>query len=450
MEGILYENKEIKKEIYQIIIPMILENILQISVSLITTAMVGRLMADAISAQGICVRITDTLWVCYKGVATGATILVAKAFGAGRRGECRSIIEQTMLTELIVVGVIQAVLFSRADIFFAFFSEDPKILTLAGEYMRIIVWGFPFLVIMSLVTAAFQGYGNTKTPMYIAEVVNIVNIVCGYVLIFGIGDGKGMGIKGAAAAMVIAQAVGASVGMYLLYNRKGIFREESRREGFFRLDKRCIWEVYTTGIPAAFENMFWQFSAVILSKVILFYGSSAFAAYQLGIQAETITEMPAIGFSTASTTLTARAVGKRDQGLRKIYFRELIRAGVIVSVVTSLLLLVFPGVFMKVMTDKAELLAIGVTYVFIMGFIQIPQNLSRVYNGTIRAMGHKNTPMLVAGFGIWIVRIPCCILAAYVLRLPIVSVWIIIAADQLSRFLLSAFLYRRIEKKETL
>ncbi|MCI9340501.1 MAG: hypothetical protein HFG94_07580, partial [Dorea sp.] len=175
----MYENKEIKKEIYQIIIPMILENILQISVSLITTAMVGRLMADAISAQGICVRITDTLWVCYKGVATGATILVAKAFGAGRRGECRSIIEQTMLTELIVVGVVQAVLFSRADIFFAFFSEDPKILTLAGEYMRIVVWGFPFLVIMSLVTAAFQGYGNTKTPMYIAGVVNIVNIVCG-------------------------------------------------------------------------------------------------------------------------------------------------------------------------------------------------------------------------------------------------------------------------------
>lgn len=57
----MYENKEIKKEIYQIIIPMILENILQISVSLITTAMVGRLMADAISAQGICVRITDPL-----------------------------------------------------------------------------------------------------------------------------------------------------------------------------------------------------------------------------------------------------------------------------------------------------------------------------------------------------------------------------------------------------
>ena len=68
---------------------------------------------------------------------------------------------------------------------------------------------------------------------------------------------------------------------------------------------------------------------------------------------------------------------------------------------------------MTLMTDKPELQAIGVVYVFVMGFIQIPQNLSRIYNGTIRAMGYKNAPMLVAGFGIWIVRIPLCMLAAY-------------------------------------
>lgn len=444
----MHEKKAIKREIYQIIIPMILENILQISAGLITTAMVGRLLSNDISAQGICVRITDTLWVCYKGVATGATILVAKAFGAGRRGACRSIIEQTMVTELFIVGVIQIILFWKADLFLAFFSKDTVILSMAQDYMKIVVFGFPFLVVMSLVTAAFQGYGNTKTPMYIAGIMNVVNILCGYVLIFGVGKSKGMGIRGAAAALVISQMAGALTGLYLLYRKKGIFREEKRTERFFHLDKKCICDVYTTGIPAALENMFWQFSAIILSKVILFYGSSAFAAYQLGIQAETITEMPAIGFSTASTTLTARAVGREDRNLRKLYFRELIKVGLTISIVTSLLLLVFPKLFMKAMTNKGELQAIGALYVFIMGFIQIPQNLSRVYNGTIRAMGHKNTPMLVAGFGIWIVRIPCSILAAYVLHLPLTAIWLIIAADQLSRFLLSVYLYRRIERRE--
>lgn len=444
----MYGKKAIKREIYQIIIPMILENILQISANLVITAMVGRLLANDISAQGICIRITDTLWCFYKGVAIGATVLIARAYGGGRHQECRKIAEQTMLTELIIVLVFQMVLYFQAPLFLGFFSKDAQILSLAQGYMKTIVFGFPFVVIMTVVTASFQGYGNTKVPMYIAVLMNVVNIVCGYCFIFGAFGIPGMGIKGAATALVTAQGVGACTGLYLLYKKKGgLFRKMPAAHRFFSFDRRCIYEIYTTGIPAALESMFWQFSAIILSKVILFYGNQAFAAYQLGIQAEEITEMPAIGFSTASTTLAARAIGRQDEGLRRIYFKELLKVGVVISSITSVLLIFLPQFFMTLMTDKAELQAIGVVYVFVMGFIQIPQNLSRIYNGTIRAMGYKNAPMLVAGFGIWIVRIPLCMLAAYVLGLPLTAIWIIIALDQISRFLLSAGLYYRINKK---
>ena len=423
MEVSVYGKKAIKREIYQIIIPMILENILQISANLVITAMVGRLLANDISAQGICIRITDTLWCFYKGVAIGATVLIARAYGAGRHQECRKIAEQTMLTELIIVLIFQVVLYFQAPLFLGFFSKDAQILSLAQGYMKTIVFGFPFVVIMTVVTASFQGYGNTKVPMYIAVLMNVVNIVCGYCFIFG------------------------AFGVPVPYKIMPLFRKMPAAHRFFSFDRRCIYDIYTTGIPAALESMFWQFSAIILSKVILFYGNQAFAAYQLGIQAEEITEMPAIGFSTASTTLAARAIGRQDEELRKIYFKELLKVGVVISSITSLLLIFLPRFFMTLMTDKPELQAIGVVYVFVMGFIQIPQNLSRIYNGTIRAMGYKNAPMLVAGFGIWIVRIPLCMLAAYVLGLPLTAVWLIIAVDQVSRFLLSAVLYYRINKK---
>lgn len=92
------------------------------------------------------------------------------------------------------------------------------------------------------------------------------------------------------------------------------------------------------------ETVFWQVSAIILSKVILFYGNQAFAAYQLGIQAEEITEMPAIGFSTASTTLAARAIGMQDEELRKVYFKEQLKVGVFISSITSVLLIFPPAV----------------------------------------------------------------------------------------------------------
>ena len=444
----MYGKKVIKRDIYQIIIPMILENILQISANLVITAMVGRLLANDISAQGICIRITDTLWCFYKGVAIGATVLIARAYGAGRHQDCRKIAEQTILTEMIIVFIFQVVLYFKAPHFLGYFSKDPQILSLAEGYMKTIIFEFPFVVITTVVTASFQGYGNTKIPMYIAVLMNVVNIVCGYCFIFGAFGIPGMGIKGAATALLTAQAVGAGTGLYLLYKKKGgLFRKVPSEHRFFSFDKKCIYEIYTTGIPAALETVFWQVSAIILSKVILFYGNQAFAAYQLGIQAEEITEMPAIGFSTASTTLAARAIGMQDEELRKVYFKEQLKVGVFISSITSVLLIFLPRFFMTLMTDKPELQAIGVVYVFVMGFIQIPQNLSRIYNGTIRAMGYKNAPMLVAGFGIWIVRIPLCMLAAYVLRLPLTIIWIIIAMDQVSRFLLSVGLYYRINKK---
>ena len=442
------EKKQIKKEIYLIIIPMILENILQISAGLVTTAMVGRLLANDISAQGICLRITDTLWCFYKGVAIGTTVLIARAYGAGRHKQCRRIAEQTLLTEFVFVFVFQMLLLFCSPVFLGFFSDDAQVLALAKSYMQIIVFGFPFVVIMTVVTASFQGYGNTKVPMYIAVLMNAVNIVLGYCLIFGVFGLPAMGIRGAAIALVTAQFVGAMTGLYMLYNhKKGLFGQVKPDHRFLSFDKQCIAEIYKTGIPAALESMFWQFSAIILSKVILFYGNNAFAAYQLGIQAETITEMPAIGFGTAATTLAARAIGREDEGLRKIYFRELLKVGITISTVTTLLLILLPRQFMIMMTDKAELQAIGVVYVFVMGFVQMPQNLSRIYNGTLRAMGHVNAPMLIAGFGIWIIRIPLCILAAYVFHWPLISIWLIIAVDQISRFLISVIMYLRVDKR---
>lgn len=443
-----YKRREINKEIYRLILPMIVENILQISAGLITTAMIGRLLPLDISAQGICIRVTDTLWCLYKGVAIGATVLVARSYGAGKQSRCKRIIEQTFLTEIPLSAVFQIILFFFGIPILSFFTREMGVLELAQEYMRIIVFGFPFLVIMSVVSAAFQGFGDTKTPMFIALAMNGINIVLGYVLIFGIGGMPGYGIRGAALALVLSQCSGACMGLYLLYGKKrGLFRGILSEKPLLFLDKRTVYEVYTMGIPAALESMFWQFSAIILSKVILFYGESSFAAYQLGIQAETITEMPAVGFGTAATTLAARAIGKQDEELGDIYFKQLLKTAFRISALTSAMLILLPKGFMMLMTNNQDLQAIGMTYVFIMGFIQIPQNLSRIYNGTIRANGYKNVPMYVAGFGIWIVRIPLCLLIAYGLKWSLTCIWLVIAIDQVSRFLLSVFLYKKIGKK---
>ncbi len=436
----VYDPKVVRKQIFLLIIPVMLENIFQMSAGFISAAMVGRLSPMLISAQGICSRITGILWCLFKGIGVGATVVIAKNRDESNMGRCRKTFEQTCTTGLILSGVLIVVLFYFSPGILEFFTDSRDTLKAASDYLKIAVLTAPFLLIMSAVTAAFQACGNTKTPMYIAVVVNIINVALGYLLIYGKFGFPRLEVIGAAVALLISQACGAFMGIYLLYNsRNGMFSTVSK-DG--ENDLSFVKQVYAIGIPAAFETMFWQLSAIIMSKIILSYGELTFAAYQLGLQAEMMSEMPAVGVGIASTSLTAYAIGKKDGPLLKIYSKQLIATSAAISMFSSLLIIIFPGIFMDICTNNPDIKAIGINYLIVMGFIQVPQNLSKVLNGTIRSAGHKNIPMIISFIGIWAVRVPLALLFTYVLKLDIMFIWFCMAIDQIVKFLLSLAIFK--------
>ena len=428
-----------------LILPIILENIFQVSAGLISVAMIGRLTPLEIASQGICMRITESLNVIFRGVAIGSTVYISRFFGEKNRDKCFTVFHQATIATVPIALLCAVILFMFPQTFLSMLSDKADLIAVGSNYMRITVCGLPFVSIMALVTSAFQGHSNTKTPMEIAVLVNVCNILLGYVLIFGIGSFEGWGINGAAIALTLSQAIGAFVGLGLLFckGKLQLFSLSQLKGKLFHYDFHYIKEIYSTGIPAAVENFLWQFSAIIMSKAILSYGEVFFSAYQIGIQAETITEMPALGFSVASTALAAKAIGMRDQNLFNRYFKEQVRLCTILSTVTSLALILLPKAFMSVMTTNKEIQAVGVVYVFVMGFVQLPQNLSRILNGTLRASGYKNVPMLIAFIGIWLFRIPLALLITYVFHADIFWIWICIAADQFIRIIASTLVFKK-------
>lgn len=433
-----------RKEIYALIIPIILENIFQVSAGLITVAMIGRLSPADISAQGLCMRITETLNALFRGVAIGVTVYIARAYGEKKTDKCFHVFQQALVSAVPLALLFGVILFMFPTPFLSFLTDKPHLLQIGSSYMQLTVCGLPFVTTMALVASTFQGHGNSKTPMMIAVLVNACNIILGYVLIFGIGSFGGLGINGAAIALALSQAIGAITGVVLLFfGPFKVFEPVQLRGIFSRWDMPYIKEIYTTGIPAAMESFFWQFSAIIMSKAILSYGEVCFSAYQIGIQAESITEMPAIGFSVAATALSAKAIGMKNRELFGSYFKEQMRLCTLISIVTSLLLILLPGVFMGLMTPNAEIQKVGVVYVFVMGFVQIPQNLSRILSGTLRAAGYKNTPMIISFIGIWLFRIPMALLVTYVLKLPPLFIWLCIALDQFLRITISALVFKK-------
>ncbi len=437
------DKKKVNRDIFKMVLPIIIENVLQMSAGLVTTAMIGRLLADDISAQGIGNRITNTFWALFKGVGIGATVIVALRYGQQKFHLCRRTIEQVYITALPAAFGCVVLTLIFMDPILHLFTQDAALLQAAFRFARIAIFAVPFMALSSVNAAAFNGHGNTKTPMYLAFLMNGVNIVLGYLLIFGPGPLPALGLVGAAVSTVVSWMTGALTGLALLYARHGYFGHEHHNQPFFSLDKPILKEVYKTGVPAACENVFWQLSAIVLSNVILGYGSAAFAAYNLGLQAEMICEMPGIGFVTASTSLAARAIGMGDDQLYRAYFKQMRKFSFFTGLAASVALFTFAGGFMTLLTDKPEIQAIGRVYVFIMGFAQIPQDLAKVYNGTIRSAGYRNVPMIISFVGIWCVRVPISVVFGKLLGWDISVVWIAIALDQIVRILLSMGIFQK-------
>jgi Na+-driven multidrug efflux pump len=97
---------------------------------------------------------------------------------------------------------------------------------------------------------------------------------------------------------------------------------------------------------------------------------------------------------------------------------------------------------MGVLTDNPEVISIGAIYLIVMGIVQIPQNVASLLNGALRGAGYPKAPMINAGIGLWIIRIPLILLVTYVLKSDIIWIWVIMGIDLVSRFFLALIGYK--------
>lgn len=432
---------DIRKRILSLILPITIENILQTLAGFISMGMIGRIDEIAVSSLGLSTRITQIIWALFKGITTGAAVFVAQAYGAQDLKKLRKVIQQTLLSSIILVTLLQLVIYFKATAILSIFNPDPLLLENAQIYLKIVSFGLPFVAIMLVVASVLQGMGNAKTPMKIALIMNFFNIVFSYMLIFGNLGFSPLGIKGAAIAMVLAQFIAAAIGLYVLFNKNGVLGQIYKKD-FFKLDMEQIGDVYRVGMPTALESIFWQFSAIILTRVILSFGNVAMASYQLGLQAEALSYMPAMGFAVAASTFIGQSLGAKKPEEAKIYLKETEKGSLMITLISVALLVFFPKQIMRLLTDKPDIIELGAKYLYIMGLVQIPQNMSSVLNGALRGAGITWAPMVVAGAGLWGIRIPISLILTYYFNTGITVIWMVMGVDLIFRYGFSYMLYK--------
>ncbi|NLN15486.1 MAG: MATE family efflux transporter [Tissierellia bacterium] len=439
----IYDPKTIRKNVFSMIVPITLENILQMAAGLVTMAFMGRIDAIAVGAVGLSNILFRICWSLFKGLSIGASAFVARTYGAQNNGRVAAVIEQGFLVVLILSVICQQILFWQAKELLTIFDSSEELLISTSTYLRIISWSLPLAAIILFVAGVLQGMGNAKSPMVVVSVLNIVNIIFSFLLIFGKLGFPKMGLRGAGYAYNIAHIVAAVLGIYYLLKTNKKLKEDSELERAFKVRKEEILSLMKYGIPTSFEIGFYQIASIFVTRAILYYGETAYAAYQLGLQAEALSYMPAAGLAIAATAFMGQSLGSKDKRLAKLYLDELLKITIIITLIAGGVLALFPKIIMRSLTDDVEVINIGAVYLIVMGFSQLPQNLSGLYNGALRASGYPRAPMINTGLGIWGIRIPLILLISNYYQGNILWIWLSMALDLFFRFIFAFVSFKR-------
>lgn len=439
-----------RRQIRSLSLPIIMESIFALSGNLVFIAILGRIdqvgldSITHVAAQGMATVVTGIIWWLLKGVGIGSTIKVAQAYGAGSGHLIKEFGIQTLLFNIFLGLVCSVTLYSAADLFIRLYNPAAATGALAVRYIRIACIGFPFLGIMHTATGVLQGVGNTKTPMIMSAILNLVFILAGIPFIFGY-IGQPLGVVGSAIALVIGQVITASIGLFALFNPRGPLAMEGHEERayFFKPRPQEMLSIASVGLPTGLENVFWQFSAMVIGRLMLGYGELAYAANQIGVQAESIANMPAASFGIVTVTLCGRAIGAEDKKLGQDYLKQILRIASFVVSFGMVLLIAFPNQLLRPLSPHEEVIALAAIYCRIMGAVLPFSTAVQVYQGALKSSGLHRIPMYVALGGIWLVRVPLSVLAASFPQSTIVWLWVIVFLDNFSRFVATMLVYRK-------
>ena len=401
--------------------PVLLSSLFQRLVSIVDIFMVGGLGAAAIAATGLGQLLIFVVMTVFWGLSTGANVVIAHLWGAGRRIEARRAAFASLLLGalLAVAATLAGILWGR-DVA-VFMGASSEVLAFASEYIRLVFLYFAFTAGLNVLSAISQGTGNTRTPMEAILLVNVLHVVIAYPLVYGKFGFPSLGVIGAAYAINISECVGFS---YLLI--------QCLRKGYLKVgppDLVLLKKVWGIGYPVALERIAQQSGQLFYSKFIIGFGTAAYAAHQIGLSIESLSFMPGAGMGIAAATLMGQAIGAKKLRRAHMSHTEALRLAVMVMAGMAILFFFIPHQLIGLFTADPQVIEKGSVFLRLVAFAQVPLAISFVYAGSLRGTGDTHYVFWVTLVAMWGIRVLLSYVAAGPLQLSLYAVWSVFLID---------------------
>ncbi|MBO5221202.1 MAG: MATE family efflux transporter [Clostridia bacterium] len=306
-----------RKDLIKITVPLMIQQVLAVLVSMVDSMMVSSVGEAAISGVSLIGSLDMVLIILFSSMVTGGAVVVSQALGQGDKELVRDSAKQLIYVATgVALAVSVVVLTFRGPLLHLLFGDaEAAVMQNAMDYFLFMAMSFPFLAVENAGAALFRSMGDSMTSMLISVGMNLMNVAGNALLIYGCD----MGASGAAISTLFARVVGAVVALVLLHNKKNPIYLE--RILHYRPDFRIIRRILRIGIPSGIENSMFQFGKLMTQSLISSMGTVSIAANAVALNLVNFQYMPGNAIGLAIVTVVGRCIGAGERVQAKKYAR---------------------------------------------------------------------------------------------------------------------------------
>jgi len=435
---------EMVPAIFALAWPTMLEQLLQTAVQYIDTAMVGSLGTQATAAVGATSTVNWLIGSTISALGVGFLSFVSQACGAGDRKRASKAASQAVLAAL-VSGILFTVLaLGLSGKVPMWMQVDSSIQSLASRYFFILYTPMLARTATIIFGTLLRAVGDTKTPMRVGLLVNVVNVLLNFFMIYptrrwnGIWiPGAGWGVIGAAVASAVSFTIGGICISVALWKHPVI----SPKGQALKPDKEILIPCLKVALPNALQRFGTSLGYVAFASMINSIGEIATAAHTIANTVESAFYIPGYGMQTAAATLAGNALGAKDnQRVRKLA-QMIIFIETVLMFLSGSLLFIFAQNMMGLFSADPQVIFLGSVVLRMVAVSEPFYGVSIIIEGMMQGMGNTVLPFVFGISGMWGVRIVGTFVCTQLLDMGLISAWACMIAHNMLLFVMFLLCY---------
>lgn len=430
----------IRKAIFLLAIPMILEMLMESIFALVDIIYVSQVSVNAVATVGLTESVLTLVYAVAIGLSMAATAIVARRIGEKNKEGANQTAIQVILLGTFISLIISAIGILYSKEILALMGGEPTLIEEGSGYTKILLGGNITVMLLFLINAIYRGAGNASIAMWTLILSNGLNIILDPIFIFGFGPIPAYGVEGAAIATTIGRGTAVISQLFMLFYGVGKIKVMFKD---IILRTAVMMNLIKVSLGGIGQFLIGTSSWVFLIRIMSEFGSEVLAGYTIAIRIMMFTFMPAWGLSNAAATLVGQNLGAKKPERAEISVWKTGKYSAWFMGIVSIIYIFFAPTFLGWFSDNVDVVKYGALCLQVIAAGYVFYGYGMVVIQSFNGAGDTKTPTYINFVCFWLFQLPLAYITAIWLDLGPLGVFISITLAEVLIAIVGIWLFKK-------